>query len=414
MADNELRIVSKMIREGDVKPVLDRGVTPEWFVNPQAKMMFETILDHWKTYGQTPTVVTMKDRLPGCKVLDVKESYDYLLDAFVEWRVRGLTIEAVQRANAALANEDVDSARESLTRQLATIEDLALVGQTNDVDLTKNVDERIDLYLSRRDNPDGMLGYPTGFPTIDKATLGLQRQQLVTIVATPKAGKSTLTEAIAKNLWRSGKVPLLLSFEMSNQEQATRIDSMITEMAHSKLLSGRISARDEERLRARLKKMEEYANSFHLVADPSSTATLSGVNAKIELYDPDVVLIDGVYLMRDEESKENGTPRAMTNITRGLKRLAQKRNVPILISTQALTYKVTKAKGVTADSIGYSSSFFQDSDVLLGLDMFDQDDDDNTDRVLKVVASRATGNAKALISWNWDEGRFEEYEGLLD
>jgi replicative DNA helicase len=411
VADNEIRLISKIVREEDVKPALDRGVEASWFVNPQAKMMWQTIIDHWQKYQRVPTPVTLKDILPGCTILKVDEAYDYLLDAFCEWRTNGLTTEAIQKAAEAAEQQDFEEARRIMLKSLAAIEDQALAATSNDVDLTRTVDERIALYLSRRENPDGMLGIATGFPTIDRATLGLQAQQLVTIVATPKAGKSTLVEAISKNVWERGGLPLLLSFEMSNDEQSARIDSMIANMAHSKLLSGRIDERDEKRLRLRLERMKEVANGFHLVADPSSTSTVSGVAAKIETYNPDCVFIDGVYLMRDEKTGENGTPQALTNITRSLKRLAQKRHIPIVIATQALTWKLGRGKKVTADSIGYSSSFFQDSDVILGLDYVDEDDDDLNERILKVIASRACPRVETTLQWNWNEGRFEEYEG---
>jgi hypothetical protein len=80
---------------------------------------------------------------------------------------------------------------------------------------------------------------------------------------------------------------------------------------------------------------------------------------------PDIVFVDGVYLMMDELTGEMNTPQAITNITRAMKRLAQRIDLPIIITTQTLLWKMRAGK-VTADSIGYSSSFFQDSDVILG------------------------------------------------
>lgn len=410
--DNEIRLVSKIIREEDIKPALERGIDASWFVNPQAKMMWTTVLEHWQKYSQIPTPVTVKDVLPGCTILNVKESYDYLLDAFCEWRTNGLTVDAIKAAAAQIDQENFEEARHVLARQLALIEDQALAAYTNDVDLTQTVADRIEAYLSLRGLKDGMRGIPTGFPTIDKATLGLQPQQLVTLVATPKSGKSSITEAVAKNVWERGFVPLLISFEMSNEEQSTRIDSMVTNIAHRKLLSGQIDERDEKRLRARLGRMTDSPKPFHLVADPTSTSTVSGIAAKIETYSPDVVFVDGVYLMRDEVTGEHNTPAALTNITRSLKRLAQKRNIPIFISTQALTWKLGRGKKVTADSVGYSSSFFQDSDVMLGLQHVDEDDEDNQEeRTLRVIASRSCRQVETTLIFDWDSGTFAEYEG---
>jgi hypothetical protein len=62
---------------------------------------------------------------------------------------------------------------------------------------------------------------------------------------------------------------------------------------------------------------------------------------------------------------------------------------------------------VSADSIGYSSSFHQDSDVIFALQR--QDENDDTSRLLKIVASRNCGPAEIELLWDWEEGKFEEY-----
>ena len=109
--------------------------------------------------------------------------------------------------------------------------------------------------------------------------------------------------------------------------------------------------------------------------------------------------------MIDEQSGEMGTPLSLTNITRSLKRLAQTAQIPIVISTQVLKWKMSKGQ-VTADSIGYSSSFLQDADVLFGLQKEDEAIDDT--RILKVLASRNTGPMEVSMLWDWNTGQFRE------
>jgi len=141
-----------------------------------------------------------------------------------------------------------------------------------------------------------------------------------------------------------------------------------------------------------------------VLSDSVTGITVSALAAKIEQHRPEIVFVDGVYLMMDEQSGESNTPQALTNITRSLKRLAQRLKVPIVISTQTLLWKMRGGK-VTADSIGYSSSFYQDSDVILGLE---EEETDPEARVLKVVASRNCGPEEALLTWRWDTGCFHD------
>ena len=110
--------------------------------------------------------------------------------------------------------------------------------------------------------------------------------------------------------------------------------------------------------------------------------------------------------MQDEQTGESNTPQALTSITRGLKRMAQRMNIPVVITTQTLLWKMKGGK-VSADSIGYSSSFFQDSDVILGLEEVPDDDES---RNLRVVASRNCGPEEANLIWRWDTGCFHDDE----
>jgi replicative DNA helicase len=116
------------------------------------------------------------------------------------------------------------------------------------------------------------------------------------------------------------------------------------------------------------------------------------------------MFVDGVYLMLDQVTGEANTPQALTNITRGLKRVAQKLDIPVIITTQTLLWKM-KAGKVTADSIGYSSSFFQDSDVIMGLEPVEANEQVRT---LKIVQSRNSAPAETSITWNWDTGCFHD------
>jgi hypothetical protein len=66
---------------------------------------------------------------------------------------------------------------------------------------------------------------------------------------------------------------------------------------------------------------------------------------------------------------------------------------------------------VTADSIGYSSSFFQDSDVILGLEPVEEDEQR---RMLKIVQSRNCPPDSTPITWNWDTGCFHDEDTSKD
>jgi replicative DNA helicase len=262
-----------------------------------------------------------------------------------------------------------------------------------------------DDYLFRKNNP-GLLGVPTGFPTIDSATNGLQNGQLIIIVAPPKTGKSTLALQIAQNIHLKGSTPMFQSFEMTNAEQLSRYVAMRARVSHTRYQSGALTDEEESRVKAKLGAIKNMREKFWLVG-ATEGSTVSNIASKIQIHQPDVVFIDGMYLMIDENGEKPGSPQALTNITRSLKRLAQRVNKPIVISTQVLENKMRNGQ-VTTDAIGYSSSFHQDADVIFGLQREDENVDDT--RLLKVIASRNSGPAEVSMLWDWNSGQFREID----
>lgn len=403
-ADNEHRLVSKVIRDRDIIPALQLGVNDSWFLDDDNKKVWAFVRKHYGEYNEVPTAVTVKDHYPNYKVLDVQDSIDYLLDTMVDFRRRLLTRQGLETAVEQLQENNHDAALIAMEATIAKVNEQGVAG-THEIDLTKNTEQRYKDYQALQNQE--FLGIPTGFTKIDEATAGLQGGQLITIIAPPKTGKSQIALKMAINVHQQGFSPMFQSFEMNNHEQQQRHDAMRANISHGRLRRGKLLPAEENRYIDILNDMEKE-QSFHLV-DAVHGITVSALSAKIEQTKPDIVFVDGVYLMLDEVTGEMNTPQSITNITRALKRLAQKINKPVIITTQTLLWKMRAGK-VTADSIGYSSSFFQDSDVILGLEPVEEDEDI---RLLKIVASRNCGPSETALTWRWETGCFHDEEQML-
>lgn len=406
-ADNEVRLLSRAIRTRDITPLLEAGVTDDWFFVDENRQVWRFLRQHWTRYQEVPTSVTVVDNFPTYRLLAVDDTLEYLVDQLVEYRKRQHAITVIQDASEAIASGDHNVAISVLSQGVAKLIDEG-ARESNDIDLTNNATKRFEEYTHIKTRPNGLIGFATGFKTIDEATAGLQPGQLITIIAPPKTGKSVLAMQMAVNVHRDGFVPMFQSFEMTNLEQQQRHDSMRSRIAHSRLIRGALTPAEEARYMDELKAMESM-HKFYLT-DSVSAMTVTGLAAKIEKIRPDIAFVDGVYLMTDEVTGESNSPQALTNITRNLKHLAMAKKIPIVISTQVLLWKMKKRQ-VSADAIGYSSSFYQDSDVILGLQK--QDEEDDTSRELRIVASRNCGPATSDLLWDWEAGKFEEYGSLF-
>jgi len=401
--NKEQLLLSKAIQDRDLSQLFERGVNDAWFSDNEDRKVWSLLKAHFTKYGECPSVDVVTENFPSYKVLPVLDSTEYLLDELIQARRKSTTISMIGEAIDYIDKQrDPEAAVLALQRGMVQLEATGLTKST-DVDITKDPMKLWDDYLYRKSNP-GLIGVPTGFPTIDAATNGLQNGQLVIIVAPPKTGKSTLALQIAQNVHLKGSTPMFQSFEMTNAEQQSRYVAMRAKVSHTRYQKGALTPQEESRVQAKLRAIGQMREKFWLVG-ATEGSTVSAIASKIQLLQPDVIFIDGMYLMIDENGEKPGSPQALTNITRSLKRLAQRVNKPIIISTQILENKMRNGQ-VTTDAIGYSSSFHQDADVIFGLQREDENVDDT--RLLKVIASRNSGNMEVSMVWDWNSGEFRE------
>ena len=401
--NNQAKLLSKVIQDRDLTFILENNIQESWFTDAADNKVFRFLRDHFTKYQECPSLEVVTENFPTYQLLNVEDNVNYLVDRIVEERRKQRVISTLTNAIEALEkNHDHEGAIRSLELGLIKLEEDGL-NRANRIEITAAAKTAIAEYEHRKNNP-GLLGIPTGFPTMDAVTSGLQPGQLIVIIAPPKTGKSTLALQMAINAHMEGKVPLFYSFEMSNQEQISRYYAMRARISHKRLMEGSLSKEEEARFYSKVPNIQNMRDKGWLY-DSSNGQTVSGIASTIQTTNPDLVFIDGTYLMIDEQTNESNTPQALTNITRSLKRLAQNVNKPIVITTQVLTWKMKKGS-VNADAIGYSSSFHQDADVIFGLQREDEAVDDT--RLLKVVASRNSGLKDVSLNWSWETGQFRE------
>lgn len=398
-ADNEYRLVSKVIIDRNIIPVVERGIKDDWIVDDDLRRVWKFVREHYANYREVPTITAVVDNFPNFKALKVEDTIEYLIDKMVEFRRRTITRNGVENVVEKLNHNDHEAALMEMSKAITLVNEQGVIGTTH-LDLTKDPDSRWEEYQNVQNSV--LLGIPTGFAKIDEATAGLQGGQLITVIAPPKTGKSQIALQMAINTHEQGFTPMFQSFEMNNHEQTQRHDSMRSHISNARLRRGALQTAEEDRLINMLNFMGS-AHPFHLV-DAMGGLTIDALVAKAEQLKPDILFVDGVYLMLDQVTGDSNTPQALTNITRGLKRVAQRLNIPVVITTQTLLWKM-KGNKVSADSIGYSSSFFQDSDVILGLEPVEEDDEV---RLLKIVQSRNCPPSETAITWRWDTGCFHD------
>lgn len=410
MADPELNLISAVVNDGDLTAVINAGVDLTFFEDDEHNDVYSFIVDHWQSYGKVPGRGALRARFRNYEVRETPEPIGYYIEELREKRRYAILALHVGRASAELKDgDDLDYVMREISQAMSEAHTVTSRLVDHDLNDPEVFDAAVQEYRDRRRTKDKLRGLSTGFPTIDLATMGAQPGQFITLVGPPKAGKTTVWTKVGHEF--SLEVPTLaLSFEMPFYELQARYMALLGRTNYRRLIKGGMTEKDERYFRKARKLLEEH-ESLVLSEDIMSATTVSGVLAKIQQYKPGAVLIDGVYLMDDEYGEPKGSSQALTNITRGLKRLALTQNIPIVGTTQALLSKMRGGR-VGQSSIGYTSSFGQDSDTVIAVELRnDPEDDSMMEHWLRVIFSRQGPMAEVELEFDFEISSFIELDG---
>ena len=403
MADHARSLISKIVLEGDLATATLAGARASWFDDEEHREAFSWILEYHGRYGEAPTKAALKTQFPNYRLTLPEEPYAYYLDCLRDQHRRSVLLDAVIAANGALEDGDSRGAQEAMSAGLLQVG--KEVSSLTDESVLDGLEARFAAYQEARANVGVLRGVATGFEALDFLTGGFHPQQFILIGGAAKQGKSFMMMKSAMAAQAAGKKVLFLSFEMSQHEQRARYDAMACGINSMRLLHGNLTDEDERRLQ-RGWRLVKNLPPLVISADISATTTVSGLSAKIDEHQPDIVFVDGVYLMENEVGADPGSPQAYTAVSRGLKRLAQRIELPLVGSTQALSSKMGKDGAVTLHSLGWTSAWSQDADLILGAER-----EPGAPIIrLRVVAGRQVSPTEITVAVNWEESRFEEVE----
>jgi replicative DNA helicase len=197
-------------------------------------------------------------------------------------------------------------------------------------DVLDSLFDQIDFLQQHRGE---VLGVATGFSDLDHLTAGLQSSDLVVIAAPKSMGKTSLALGMAHGAAVGHHKSVgFFSSEMSVEQLVQRVLSMETGVDTHRLRLGQIDNDEWDRISRAFGRLSEAPIYF----DASSALTLEELRAKTRHLQSehglDMILIDDLEMMRTPR-RENRFEE-MSEIVRGLKRLARELRVPIVVTSR--------------------------------------------------------------------------------
>lgn len=215
-----------------------------------------------------------------------------------------------------------------------------------------------------------LVGQSTGIAGLDRLTGGFQGGQLIILAARPAMGKSALGVQIARHIAETsgGYVPLL-SYEMSTPEITTRMLSTALGYDLLKLRNGDIPTGMERDTAVAAQKMAELP----MLIDDNPPETIGGVRSamrRLARRGPvAAIVVDYLQLLSGESRMANeNRNQEVSEISRGLKRLATELNVPVIALSQ-LNRRLEERpnKRPSLSDLRESGSLEQDANAVLFL-----------------------------------------------
>ncbi|MEX1112727.1 MAG: replicative DNA helicase, partial [Candidatus Andersenbacteria bacterium] len=201
-------------------------------------------------------------------------------------------------------------------------------------DVLEEAFTRIDL-LHKGDG--GLRGVPTGFSGLDAKMAGWQRSDLIILAARPSVGKTALALDFARAAGLEGAKVGIFSLEMSKDQL---VDRMLASHAHVdlwRLRTGKLEQGGEFDDFARLGSAMSELSQASIFIDDHASANIMGMRTMARRMQAehglDLLIIDYLQLMESSRYKDNRV-QEVSDISRGLKKLALELKVPVLALSQ--------------------------------------------------------------------------------
>lgn len=395
MPDFEKHLISRVLFSGEIKNVMNRKIHANMFVDNRNRKVFSFIIDYYQQYGELPHMEVIDNEFPDYHVKHVKDPVEYCIDKIVENYVRNKGSDLILNK----AKKLVDDPMQGLEEIKHGFNALGTeTNPTQDTNYIETTDHRKQRYLDLK-NMKGIDGIPTPWDVLNKCTMGIHPEDFIVIVARPKIGKTWMISILAEHFWNSNQKVLFVSNEMSTSQIERRFDAIHFKLPYEELRLGLLADSHEQRYFEGLDELSKgKEDSIWIVGHIGG---VSAISSKIDEYKPDIVLVDGMYLLQDDRRGLNRWERT-SNISRDLKLLGKKKKIGVIATTQfnreADESKI-KMTDVNLSMLGFSDSIGQDADGVFGM-FASRDMKLNKELMVRTLALRE-GEPKDFIL-NWD------------
>jgi replicative DNA helicase len=372
---------------------------------------YEWIEGYIAQHRRTPSKGAFReafDELP-LKAVDDVELY---IEQVRENHSRMVLLSGLQSVTSKLRNGDVAAAIKQLN-SAAVAAEASFMGHGSDGDIFRDYADIKDEVLRRKKKSDetGFAGIPTGFPTLDELTGGIQPGWFVVVSARAGVGKTRSLIRMACAAAFSGFTVQYDALEQTRPEIAMQVHAFGSSefgkgvIKSLDLAKGKgFQTSDYFQLMEHLR--DNVKGKFHVADTTKGAIGPATIAAQIERNRADIVFLDFLTLMDGVDDHQSAA-----NTSSAIKRTAQKYKVPIVTAAQ-INRQGAGAKYQGLDNIGVSDKIGQDADLVINAQQMSR-----SVIVMEIIKFRhGPDGYKFYLKFDPNQGVMEEitYEQAMD
>jgi replicative DNA helicase len=401
---DEVEVISALCKNKDIHTMFDNGAD---HLMVDCSDIWGFIKDYYSETKQVPDADLISTRFRDFEPLDSGPTVYHiqkLRSAYLDESLRS----AVRRAASLIQNNESGKALKELSSEISAI--TTVTSRARDIDVT-DIDDAVSYFDKLRESAlDGSVGIKTNIVAFDACLpMGISKGQLGILLAYPAIGKSWLSLYFATQAWKVGKVPMIISLEMTENEVRNRIFTILGDgkFSHRAMSAGRL---DQNEFREWASRELAGKHPFKIISNEiGAEMTPNLIQSKIEQYKPDIVFIDYLQLMSDNSGTSNNETVKIKNLSRELKMLAITQQIPVVAIASATPDDASDLESVPQlGQVAWSRQIAYDADFVVALGR-----KQNSDAIEVVFRKNRNGYLGdfVLVS-DFDSGRFQEYNDL--
>ena len=360
--NEEIRLINKILLTSDYSTVEKLKVDKDFFKDKECRDAFEYIRNYTKsvnTYGYVPSQQIFSKKYPGFLLLDEVHENIPVLCAELRDSLMKTQLDVIIEQASMLRGEPY----KVIEMLQSSVSDMLSQHTANN--RIMKIEECGDMLLEdlkRLSENNGIMGIPWPFPSLNEQTMGIKKGDWIIEYGRPKSGKTSIVVAALERIYEKAKVRVgVFNFEDSPFDILRLFQSYRAKVDYFDLKRGYLPEGDIKRYEeacASLKTEGESGKLFFVEECPG--ADLNHIKSRIDEFSLDIVVINGVYFLKDVGSKKIDMDwKAVTNISRQAKQLAKEKQVAIIGITQA---------NRQSEQVAYADAFSQDCDAMIKIE----------------------------------------------